>query len=123
LIRASGYPFFNRPQSAEKRAIDELLDEDRVALIGPILAEVLIGFRRNAQADWVSSVLRGVHFLEVTWEEWRAAALLGRRLAANGNVLPLSDLTLAAVALERGIAAYSNDPHFDLFLDLKRYSL
>ena len=55
-------PFFNRSQSAAKRAIDELLDEDRVALIGPILAEVLLGFRRDAQADWVGSVLRGVCF-------------------------------------------------------------
>jgi hypothetical protein len=34
-------PFFNRPQSAEKRAVDALLEEDRAALIGPILAEIL----------------------------------------------------------------------------------
>lgn len=41
-------PFFNRPQSAEKAAVDGLLDEDRATLIGPILAEVLQGFRRDA---------------------------------------------------------------------------
>ena len=39
--------FFNRPQSREKHAVDELLDEDRVALIGPILAEVLQGFPKK----------------------------------------------------------------------------
>jgi hypothetical protein len=34
-------PFFNRPHSAEKRTIDGLIDEDRAALVGPILAEIL----------------------------------------------------------------------------------
>jgi predicted nucleic acid-binding protein len=115
-------PFFNRPQSTVKRAIDGLLDDDRVALVGPILTEVLLGFRRNEHADWVCSVLRGTRFLEISWEEWRAAARLGRRLAASGHALPLSDLTIAAVALERGIAVCSTDPHFELFPDLRRYT-
>jgi len=33
--------FFSKPGSREKRAMDVLLDEDRVALTGPVLAEVL----------------------------------------------------------------------------------
>ena len=59
LIWAS---FFSKPESPEKRAVDDLIDADRVALIGPILAEVLLGFRRNAQADLVASRLRAAHF-------------------------------------------------------------
>lgn len=34
-------PFFNRPQSAEKTVVDALLDEDRAAILGPILTEIL----------------------------------------------------------------------------------
>ena len=67
-------PFFNRPQSAVKRTIDELLDDDRAALVGPILAEVLSGFRHDTEADWVASVLRGVAYVELIWDDWRAAA-------------------------------------------------
>lgn len=48
-------PFFNRPHSREKAALDVLLDDDRAALIGPVLTEVLLGFRRDEQADWVAS--------------------------------------------------------------------
>jgi hypothetical protein len=66
-------PFFNRPQSNVKIAVDELLDTDQVAVIGPIVSEVLLGFRRNAEADWVASFLRGVRYLSVTWDEWRVA--------------------------------------------------
>jgi predicted nucleic acid-binding protein len=60
--------FFSKPASPEKRAVDLLLDEDRVALIGPILAEVLRGFRRTEEADWVASRLRLAHYLEPSWE-------------------------------------------------------
>jgi hypothetical protein len=47
--------------------VDALLDEDRVALIGPILAEVLRGFRQDAHADWVASALRDVRYLDLVW--------------------------------------------------------
>jgi predicted nucleic acid-binding protein len=114
-------PFFNRPQSAEKHAVDLLLDDDRAAVIGPILTEVLLGFRRDEHADWVASVLRGLHFLETAWDEWRAAARLGRQLMASGRTLPLSDLVIAAVALERDLSVYTTDPDFDAVPNLKRH--
>ena len=100
--------FFNRPHSPEKNAVDALLDDDRAALIGPILTEILLGFRRDEQADWVSSVLRGLHFLQVNWNEWRAAARLGRQLTAMGYSLPLSDLVIAAVAIDQWIRKASS---------------
>jgi len=115
-------PFFNRPPSAEKRAVDVLLDEDRAALVGPILTEILIGFRRDEQADWVASVLRGIHYLQPSWDEWQLAAKLGRHLMAAAHKLPQSDLIIAAVALSRDYAVYTTDPHFDLFADLNQYT-
>jgi predicted nucleic acid-binding protein len=113
--------FFSKPNSAEKRAVDDLIDADRVALVGPIIAEVLLGFRRQAQADWVASRLRLVHYVEPTWGDWKSAAEIGRTLAARGHVIPITDLVVAAVAQRTGISVYSTDPHFDLVPDLKRY--
>ena len=34
---------------AHSRDVDDLIDADRVVLIGPIVAEVLLGFRRKAR--------------------------------------------------------------------------
>ena len=66
--------FFAKPNSAEKRAVDELIDADRVALVGPVLAEVLVGFRRLEQAQWVASRLKMAHWFDVTWDDWVFAA-------------------------------------------------
>lgn len=115
-------PFFNRPHSVEKRTLDELLDDDRVALIGPIVAEILLGFHREEQADWVAAELRGIHHLPLSWDDWRAAAQVGRALRAGGHVLPLPDLVIAAVALRNGCRVWSIDPHFDHISELKRFT-
>lgn len=113
--------FFGKPGSTEKIAGDALLDADHVAMIGAVAAEVLLGFRRNDQADWVASRLQMAHYVEADWDLWRAAAELGRELAALGHRLPLTDLMLAVVAKGCDAAVYTTDPHFDLIPELKRY--
>src|SRR5438093_1508907 len=113
--------FFAKPASPEKAAVEALLDADRVALIGPIVAEILLGFRRKDQADWVASRLRLAHEADVGWKDWRAASDLGRELAANGNKLPLTDLVLAVVVKRCNAWVYTSDPHFDAISDLKRF--
>ncbi len=113
--------FFSKPGSPEKRALDNLLDEDRVALTGPIIAEILRGFRRTEQADWVASRLRLAHYVEPSWEDWRNAAALGRALAAKGHEIPLTDLVIATLARRVQAFVFTSDPHFDLIPGLKRH--
>ncbi len=114
--------FFTKPGSPEKRAVDDLLDADRVALVGPIVAEVLLGFRRKDQADWIASRLRLAHYVETDRNDWEAAADMGRALAAKGRRLPLTDLLVATAAKRLDAYVYSTDPDFDLIDDLKRFS-
>ena len=114
-------PFFSKPGSEEKAAIDDLLDADRVALVGPVIAETIKGFRRKDQARWVASRLRMARYVESTWNDWRAAGELGGSLAGRGRAIPLTDLVLAVVARRYGASVYSSDPHFDLIPDVRRY--
>jgi hypothetical protein len=114
-------PFFNRPQSEEKRIVDTLLDDDRAALIGPIAVEILQGIPREPQAAYVASLLRGLRCLETGWEDWLEAARRGRRCAAAGHRLPLSDLILAAVAIRHDAEIYTTDPHFELLAGVTRF--
>jgi hypothetical protein len=114
-------PFFAKPASAEKVAVDALIDSDRVALIGPVMAEILLGFRRKDQADWAASRLRMAHLVDTNWDDWQAAATLGRELASKGHKLPLTDLVLAVIAMRVGAWLYTTDPHFDLIPEIRRY--
>lgn len=113
--------FFTKPNSPEKLAVDRLLNADRVVLTGPIVAEVLVGFRRKDQADWIASRLKLAHYVEPTWNDWRVAADLGRELASRGHRLPVSDLVIGAIAKRTGAFVYTTDPHFDLIVDLRRF--
>ena len=109
---------FSKPASPEKRALDDLIDADRVALVGPIVAEVLFGFRRKAQCALGGLTAPGG---SRTWDDWKLAAEIGRELAAKGHAIPISDLVIAAVAKRIDAGVYSTDPHFDLIPELKRY--
>jgi len=113
--------FFSKPASPEKREVDALLDDDRVALTGPIIAEVLRGFRRKEQADWVASRLKSAHYIEPAWDDWRDAAALGRELAAKGYDLPLTDLVVGVLARRVEASVFTSDPHFDVIAGLKRH--
>lgn len=115
--------FFNRNQSSERRTVDRLLDDDRAAITGMIVAEVLQGFRRDEHADWVAASLEGLHYLEPVWDDWRVAAKLGRHLVATGHRLPLTDLVIAAIGLRFDCAILATDPHFDSVEGLKRFPL
>ncbi|MCE2797018.1 MAG: PIN domain-containing protein [Planctomyces sp.] len=115
--------FFNRAKSTERMTVDPLLDDDQAAITGMILAEILQGFRRDDQADWVASSLKGLHALEPTWDDWRFVAKLGRQLIASGHRLPLTDLAIAAIALRNDCFVLTTDPHFDLIAGLKRFPL
>jgi predicted nucleic acid-binding protein len=113
---------FSKPNSRENRTVEQLIEQDRVVVIGPVMTETLYGFRRAEQADWAASRLKKLGWLDVPWDDWRNAAALGRQLAAGGHRLPLTDLVIATIALRHDLYVYTVDPHFDLFTDVKRFA-
>jgi predicted nucleic acid-binding protein len=112
---------FAKPGSREHHAAERLIEEDRVVVIGPVLTEVLYGFKRREQAEWAASRLRNLGWIDVARDDWEKAASLGRQLAAAGHRLPLTDLVIAAIARRHDLLVYTIDPHFELFTDLRRF--
>ena len=105
-------PFFNRPDSAEKTALDILIDADEVALVGVVLAELLQGCRTPSERDALSDALLALPYYEVTQSTWLQTGDLSAALLRKGVTLPLSDLIIAALAIERDCRIYSLDIHF-----------
>lgn len=114
--------FFNRPQGREHEVISTLVKRNQARSVGPIVFEVLSGFKREQHADWVASVLVGIPRIDVGWNDWRSAAHWNRQLIARGYRLPLTDLFSATVALRHNLFIYSTDPHFKLFPNLRLFN-
>ena len=114
-------PFFNRPESDEKRALDDLIDERQLALVGVVLAELLQGCRTTKETDTILSKLTGLRFLETSLSTWRRTGELSASLRRKGLTIPLTDLIIAALALEHGCQVYAVDPHFTQVPGLSHY--
>ena len=115
-------PFFNRPDSPEKTALDLLIDADEVALVGVVLAELLQGCRTPSERDALSDALLALPYYEVTQSTWSKTGDLSATLLRKGVTLPLSDLIIAALAIERDCRIYSLDTHFKKIPGLHLYS-
>jgi predicted nucleic acid-binding protein len=105
-------PFFNRPESAEKQAIDALIDADRAAMVGVVLAELLQGCRTSKESMAFLFEVTGLRFLEAGFDTWRRTGELSASLRSAGITLPLPDILIATLALEHGCQVYTLDPHF-----------
>lgn len=111
-------PFFNRPGSPEKQALDALIDADE---IGVVLAELLQGCRTRKDRNEVADALFALPYLEMTRETWVLAGETSSRLLRRGVTLPMSDLVVAALSLERQYPVYSLDAHFKKIPGLTLY--
>ncbi len=113
--------FFNDPESEEKHVIDLLIDEDELALVGPVLTELLQGCRTMAEAGTVLDHLAALRFLETNVSIWRRAGEVSFSLRRKGTTLPLMDVIIAALALEHQAEIFTTDPHFQKIPGLKLY--
>ncbi|MBM4127488.1 MAG: PIN domain-containing protein [Nitrospira sp.] len=105
-------PFFNRPDSPEKTALDMLIDADEVGLVGVVLAELLQGCRTPTERTTLSESLLALRYYEVTQSTWLRTGDLSAHLLRKGVTLPLSDVLIAALAIEHECRVYSLDAHF-----------
>ena len=105
-------PFFNEPDSEEKRELDALIDADRLVMVGVVLAELIQGCRTAKEAETTTSHLAGLRFIETAFSTWRRAGEISFGLRRRGVTVPLLDLVVAALALEHHLDVYTLDPHF-----------
>ena len=60
---------------------------------------------------------------EVTKQTWSSAGRIGLQLRTEGRLIPLTDIVIAAQALEGDHQVFSLDAHFERIQDLKLYSI
>jgi len=99
-------------RNARTDAADRLLENGQAAVCGVIEAELEAGLRNRTEREDLMSLLEGCDYLEASRADWRRAGVLARQLKDRGRTLPLSDLVVAALAIDRDCALLTADSHF-----------
>ena len=87
------------------------LGEDRLALCGPVRAEVLRGARR-AEAPRIAETFGALSHLDSADADWLTVTAKARALADVGHVVPLLDLLIATIAHRHRAVLAHQDAHF-----------
>jgi len=105
---------FRRNQRVDiRQRLDELLAEGALGTTGMVQLELLAGTRTVAEFDQLTDVLAALHQLQPQAGTWIRAARLGHSLRRAGLTTPLTDVLIAAVALEYEAVILHVDAHFD----------
>ena len=86
-----------------------------------VLAEVLQGARTEREFEILLSHLRALPYQEMSKDTWVSAGRIGLELRMADGLIPLTDLAIAALALEYDHEVCTLDGHFDRVAGLKRY--
>lgn len=112
LVDTSAWIEFFRGRDPVARTVDELIEDDDVAICGPIITEIRRGFRSRADRARVLPLLEGCRLLAEPDALWVEAGDLGFLLRRRGATVKTLDLLIATYALAHGVPVLSTDGDF-----------
>ena len=115
LIDTSVWVSALRPSGAgnARDQVGRLLDEDRAATCGVIIAELLNGTGSRKEYHALSTDLDALHYLPAPESVWKRISELGFKLRAKGLHIPTTDLLIAQIATDNKCTLLHTDIHFD----------
>ncbi|HEY0943682.1 MAG TPA: PIN domain-containing protein [Opitutaceae bacterium] len=92
--------------------LDKLVERYDFAVCGIVWMEVLRGRSNPAVRAFFDERFATMHFLNLTPAGWRRAAGLAWEMDRRGEIIPATDLAIAACAIEHGATVLTFDKHF-----------
>lgn len=112
---------FFKSQSGIGKKLEGLIIENSVCVCGTVLFELVQGVRSEDEKAMILDVLSGMEYLEMTKRVWEKAGTLSASLKKKGLNLPLSDIFIAAIAIEHNLQIFTLDKHFEQIPGAKIY--
>ena len=103
-------------------SVRNLIRTRRATLCGVVLSELLAGVRTKKNRDTLKQTLDALEYAEVSRNTWILAGELSGNLNHQGISIPLTDLILAALALENDLELFTLDSHFERIPEIKRFN-
>jgi len=114
LVDTSAWIAFFRDHGPVAAVVDNSLQDDDVALCGPVFTELRRGFKSAAERSKTIPLLLACHQLPQPAGLWNEAGDLGFALARSGVTVKTLDLLIAAYALASGVPVLTLDRDFTL---------
>jgi predicted nucleic acid-binding protein len=111
--------FRGKEKIADK--VSALLQDNRLMTTGLIIAELLQGMKDVKEEKNISDILAETSPLEITTDLWIKAGKVALSLRKKGINLPLTDVAIAALAIEHNLQIFTLDKHFEQIPGVKVY--
>lgn len=95
--------------------IDELIDEQRVEIIGPIRQELLSGIRNPQQFQFLKEKMRAFVDLELHTSDYERAAEMANNCRSQGIQGSSVDFLICSVSEQRHLAIFTADRDFEMY--------
>ncbi|MBI5185789.1 MAG: PIN domain-containing protein [Nitrospinae bacterium] len=112
--------FFKNKSDAGKR-LEGLISGGIVFVCGIVMFELLQGVKSETERAAIKSALSGLPHIEMSASLWEKSAQISASLKKDGLTIPLSDIFIAALAMEHNLAVFTLDKHFEKIPGVKIY--
>jgi len=115
-----------RPKGRDRgfrRDLEELIEEGRVVMLGPIRQELLSGLKTDAQFEKLREALEPFPDQTLLREDFEEAAACFNRCRRKGIQGSNTDFLICAVALQHEFHIFTADKDFDNFRKALRFKL
>ena len=106
----------DRPENAATAVeLASLIQDGRIAMIGPIRQEVLSGMKEPAEFERLRAYLRAFTDTELTSTDYEEAASFYNRCRQRGSQGSVTDFLICAVAAKHDYSIFTTDADFTHF--------
>ena len=112
---------FFKLQSAAGKKLETLVMNNSVWVCGVVLFELVQGVRTEDEKVKILDALSNLSYAEMKKDLWHKAGELSASLKKKGLNLPLSDIFIAALAIEHNLQIFTLDKHFEQIPTVKIY--
>lgn len=104
--------FFKKAESEEKKNAATLIKEGQAMIAGIVLSEIIQGIKIKEKINKLVDAMLALPIIETKLSDWIKCGIIGNQLRSKGITIPLTDILLAAIAMENNFEIYTSDKHF-----------
>jgi predicted nucleic acid-binding protein len=114
---------FFKPRSEIGNKLESLLKKPSIWICGIVLFELVQGVKSAAEKATILETMSGLPFAEMSKSLWQKAGELSSSVKRKGLNLPLSDILVAALAIEYNLKIFTLDKHFEKIPEVRIYRI